>query len=79
MEWTCARCGQIAVAAEWSLLATIGWRNDGSSATCVVCVKQKPPTRRTSVGSGAEADRSAEAARRRGSRLPSTAAPGPRS
>jgi hypothetical protein len=43
MEWTCSRCGIAATAADWKLLATIGWRNaqDSCAPVCVVCVKQQ--------------------------------------
>lgn len=40
MEWTCATCEQQATAADWGLLATIGWRlsTDGR-VLCSICVK----------------------------------------
>jgi hypothetical protein len=46
MEWTCSRCGIAAKAADWRLLATIGWRkaHDSHAPVCVVCVKQQGPS-----------------------------------
>jgi hypothetical protein len=43
LEWTCARCGQVARARDWSLVASIGWRRlAGDEVWCVVCVKKGP-------------------------------------
>lgn len=41
MEWTCARCGQVAKAADWTLLLSMGWRiTPDDEFCCVVCAKR---------------------------------------
>ncbi len=41
MEWTCAKCGQIAKAADWTLLLSMGWRiTPADEFCCVVCAKR---------------------------------------
>jgi hypothetical protein len=41
MEWTCARCGQVARAADWTLLLSMGWRiTPDDEFRCVVCAKR---------------------------------------
>jgi len=41
MEWTCARCGQVAKAADWTLLVSMGWRiTPEDEFRCVVCAKR---------------------------------------
>lgn len=40
MEWTCSTCEQQATAADWGLLATIGWRATADGAVrCSICAK----------------------------------------
>jgi hypothetical protein len=41
MEWTCARCGQIAAADDPSWLASMGWQlSQEDGPLCVLCVKR---------------------------------------
>lgn len=41
MEWTCAKCGQMAKAADWTLLLSMGWRiTPADEFYCVVCAKR---------------------------------------
>jgi hypothetical protein len=61
MEWTCAKCGQVAKTDDWTLLLSMGWRiTPEDEFRCVICAKrllareQAPPRvepmRRRSTG-----------------------------
>lgn len=41
MEWTCAKCGQVAKAEDWTLLVSMGWRiTPDDEFRCVLCAKR---------------------------------------
>ena len=41
MEWTCAKCGQVAKAEDWTLLLSMGWRiTPDDEFRCVICAKR---------------------------------------
>lgn len=41
MEWTCAKCGQVAKAEDWTLLLSMGWRiTQDDEFRCVLCAKR---------------------------------------
>lgn len=51
MEWTCARCGQLAEEATWTGLTDLGWRlNEGGDCTCADCTMRQWPATRRSLG-----------------------------
>jgi hypothetical protein len=49
MEWTCARCGQLAEMESWAALTDDGWTlNEVGDGICVSCtVRQWPAARRS--------------------------------
>jgi hypothetical protein len=42
MEWSCTRCGQSAIADDWMLLFSMGWRvSPSGDRRCPICVRNE--------------------------------------
>jgi hypothetical protein len=51
MEWTCARCGQMAEVATWLSLTELGWRLDEiGDCLCHTCTARQWPQTGRSLG-----------------------------
>lgn len=51
MEWTCARCGQLAEQTTWASLTDLGWRlNECGDCSCASCTMRQWPAAGRALG-----------------------------